>query len=301
MSSSDDSIRSRAFSALCFAVEFLYGIAPMLAFPIAVYLVSDDVASRWGMWIGIGAFGPWLLRKPVEEVWKHITPIRNRVTLWENYVVQALTCLIGCFVGYLGLISLDPAMAATMAALATLLCLPVYVMHARLCVHLGAKVSTPLKDLEPAQRLAVVPTRYGLRRAIRNPIAVVVAGVVTSATLTLAMCCAMLVHGTFAWKAVAITSCGGTLTWIVATLPFILIGRFLLRGDGDSSIHTEYVMGGIAFLSLVVVLCSPSIAKSAISYWSFGGAYLIIVFSLVVGGWALRTLWVPPSPAPAFA
>ena len=277
-------------------------IVPPLALLAAINLSSEPSRTVVLAAALLSTGAVHLADAPMSKLWQTVTPVRDRVTVWESSVVQLLSILAGLFALNFLVIFGEIWPALRIAMLATVIAAPAVGFQYWMLRTLGGAEDTILENLPPGHRAAVEPTIHARGRAWRNLLAIVIAGTCTSATLSLCIMGVFIYHDVaFHAATIAHTFGGGALAFVIIAYPNLALGRWLLRGFQGCGPGVAYTVGAASMMAIGTALCAPSLAASSTSALSFVIAGLILLPCFGVGGWALGRLWTERSAADVFA
>lgn len=243
--------------------------------------------------------GPWIFFKPCTIVWNKISPIKDRPTHVEHYVVHALAVLSGVSLGlvFFGLGSVVQTLRFVCFVLVGTI--PLYAVLWTLRVKhypYAALGDLALEEQTQSESLQANPT---------NTWAYLYAGVASTITFSLIILILLLLVIPESALSITISICVPLAVFNTALgSTFIQIGRMLW--DRERSEGRQYFCGAALFLMffLAISACAPNIdwtVAGLLNVWSLLAVYGIALVGYAIGGWALSRSYKSPSPAYAFA
>lgn len=265
-----------------------------------------DSVSSFGSAVLLIAVGRFAVVNGVSRIWNHLTPVRDRTTLLEGELVDALAFILGAGFFSIIFLGLGFSVSVQVGGLVALASLPMVVFGwslQRIWQHFH-----PVDEADKAAVLEHVEAEIAKNAPNfwRPYIAYVVAAIVFN-FCTVGVIAAIIFARTgelSGLNAIA-TSCS-----FLTFMTLVVFGKFIV-GLGhriltllktpvlkERSRHAlAYASGYIAFLTFFVVIClMGQLAQnpdSLMAWWAYGGAYLIIALSALIAGNCFGRIYAP--------
>lgn len=255
-------------------------------------------AHSKGLYFGIfllGSFASAAGSFVFAPLWQKITPIKNRVTYFEDEIVFIGSTMVGLSASlfFWGITSISEGLQISFWSV--LAATPVFFL-----VWLTKATLTPLDTIDTSEANAAAQTfRAETPHFWNNALAYVISGIITALILTLSLILIIRFKGgSFAVGSGCLSFISITLMNTLAAPLFIWIGRkFRPRDTSPNGLHLS--IGAVVFLTVIVALNAPVIFKNGtdlqgvLGAWHFGVAYCLMVLSYVGGGIAFSKLYKP--------
>lgn len=257
----------------------------------------------------IGLTSPFAGQWAFAPFWQKITPIKDRITYFENEIVFVGSTLISVSTAlfFWGFVPISKALTVT--AWAILAASPLFFL-----IWLTKSTLTPLKYKNTSDQVAAAQNfRDETPYFWKNALAYLITALVSSLMLTLMLMLVIIMRGGQIQLGTGCLSFGSLIMMNLIAAPiYIWIGRKIKPQDHEPK-GLHYSLGAITFLTVIVVLNIPVIFRSTfksgqmidmqavLNAWPFGVAYGLIVMSYIAGGFVFSKSYKPRPPALEFA
>ena len=265
-----------------------------------------DSLSNFGSAVLLIAVGRFAVVNGVSRIWNHLTPVRDRTTLLEGELIDALAFIFGAGLFSIIFMGLALSVSVQVSGLVALASLPTIMFgwsHQRAWQHFY-----PVDEAEKAAAFEKIEAEIERNSPNfwRPYIAYIVAAFVFNICTTGIITAIVFARtGELSGLNAIAASCS-----FLTFMTLVVFGKFIV-GLGhriltllkipvlkERSRHTlAYASGYIVFLTFFVVICfmgqSAQNPDNLMAWWAYGGAYIIVALSALIAGNCFGRIYAP--------